>query len=95
VNSRNVIVEFMLRAESNRETLLPVMYRGVMLATAAMALRNAIIVAVLAKSKIALLYSAAPLGLMFLLTEVLWMTYRLMRDQETAPALTLDSPFSL
>jgi uncharacterized membrane protein (DUF4010 family) len=95
VNSRKVIVEFMLRAESNREALLPVMYRGVMLATAAMALRNAIIVAVLAKSKVALLYSAAPLGLMFLLSAVLWMTHPLRRDKGAAPALTLDSPFSL
>jgi uncharacterized membrane protein (DUF4010 family) len=95
VNSRKVVVEFMLRAESNREALLPVMYRGVMLTTAAMALRNAIIVAVLAKSKVALLYTVAPLGLMFLLSAVLWMTHPLRHDKGTAPVLTLDSPFSL
>jgi uncharacterized membrane protein (DUF4010 family) len=95
VNSRKVIVEFMLRAESNREALLPVMFRGVMLATAAMALRNVIIVVVLAKSSQALLYSVAPLGLMFLLSAVLWMTHPLRRDEGAAPALTLDSPFSM
>jgi uncharacterized membrane protein (DUF4010 family) len=95
VNSRKVIVEFMLRAESNRQALLPVMFRGVMLATAAMALRNAIIVIVLAKSSQALLYSAAPLGLMFLLSAALWMAHPIRRDEGTAPELTLDSPFSL
>jgi uncharacterized membrane protein (DUF4010 family) len=95
VNSRKVIVEFMLRAESNREALLPVMFRGVMLATAAMALRNAIIIVVLAKSSEALLYSVAPLGLMFALSAILWFAHPLHRDVGTAPELTLDSPFSL
>jgi uncharacterized membrane protein (DUF4010 family) len=95
VNSRKVIVEFILRAESNREALLPVVYRGVMLATAAMALRNGIIVAVLAKSKAALLYSFAPLGLMFVLSAVLWLTHLPRHNDGAVPALTLDSPFSL
>jgi uncharacterized membrane protein (DUF4010 family) len=95
VNSRKVIVEFILRAEGNTEALLPVVYRGVMLATAAMALRNGIIVAVLAKSKEAIFYSAAPLGLMFLLSAVLWATHPIRRNEGAVPALTLDSPFSL
>jgi uncharacterized membrane protein (DUF4010 family) len=95
VNSRKVIVEFILRAESNSEALLPVVYRGVMLATAAMPLRNGIIVAVLAKSKMALLYSIAPLGLMFVLSVLLWMTHPIRRNERAVPALTLDSPFSL
>jgi uncharacterized membrane protein (DUF4010 family) len=95
VNSRKVIVEFILRAEGNREALLPVVYRGVMLATAAMALRNGIIVVVLAKSKAALLYSFAPLGLMFALSAVLWVTHPIRRKDGGVPALTLDSPFSL
>jgi uncharacterized membrane protein (DUF4010 family) len=95
VNSRKVIVEFILRAEGNREALLPVVYRGVMLATAAMALRNGIIVAVLAKSKVALLYSFTPLGLMFVLSVVLWVTHPIRRNDGGVQALTLDSPFSL
>jgi uncharacterized membrane protein (DUF4010 family) len=95
VNSRKVIVEFILRAEGNREVLLPLVYRGVMLATAAMALRNAIIVTVLAKSKTAILYSSAPLGLMFVLSLVLWITHPLRRDKGTSAPLQLDSPFSL
>ncbi|HEY3990328.1 MAG TPA: DUF4010 domain-containing protein [Acidobacteriaceae bacterium] len=95
VNSRKVIVEFILRASANAKALLPVVYRGAMLATAAMALRNAIIVAVLAKSKAALLYSFAPLGLMFLLSAVLWARHPIRRDDGAVPALTLDSPFSL
>jgi Domain of unknown function (DUF4010) len=95
VNSRKVIVEFILCAEGNREALLPLVYRGVMLATAAMALRNAIIVAVLAKSKNALFYSAAPLGLMFVLSLALWITHPQRRDSGTAAPLQLDSPFSL
>jgi uncharacterized membrane protein (DUF4010 family) len=95
VNSRKVIVEFMLRAESNRQALLPVMFRGVMLATAAMALRNTLILLVLAKSRQAVGYSAAPLGLMFLVSMVLWVTHPLPRVEGGVPALTLDSPFSL
>jgi uncharacterized membrane protein (DUF4010 family) len=95
VNSRKVIVEFILRTEGNSEALLPVVYRGVMLATAAMALRNGIIVAVLAKSKVAIFYSLAPLGLMFLLSAVLWATHPIRRNDRSVPALTLDSPFSL
>jgi uncharacterized membrane protein (DUF4010 family) len=95
VNSRKVIVEFILRARDNSEALLPVVYRGVMLATAAMALRNGIIVAVLAKSKEALLYICAPLGLMFLLSAVLWVTHPIPRKDNVPPMLKLDSPFSL
>lgn len=95
VNSRKVIVEFILRAKGNSEALLPIVYRGVMLATAAMALRNGIIVAVLAKSREALVYAAVLLGLMLLLSVVLFMLHPPPKLESAPPALELDSPFSL
>ncbi len=95
VNSRKVIVEFILRAQGNSEALLPIVYRGVMLATAAMALRNGIIIAVLAKSKEAMLYAAFPLGLMLVVSAVLFLLHPLPKGESAPPALQLDSPFSL
>lgn len=95
INSRKVIVEFMLRAEGNVEALSPIIFRGVMLATCAMSIRNAIIIAVLAHSKEAMLLSFAPIGLMFLTSLALWRTHPLLQDSSEAPPLKLDSPFSL
>jgi uncharacterized membrane protein (DUF4010 family) len=95
INSRKVIVEFMLRAEGNVEALSPIIYRGVMLATSAMAIRNAIIVAVLSHSRDAMLLSIAPLGLMFGISILLWRSHPLTQDSTGGTPLKLDSPFSL
>lgn len=95
INSRKVIVEFMLRAQGNVEALSPIIFRGAMLATCAMAIRNAIIIAVLAHSKEAMMLSIAPLGLMFLTSLALWRAPPLTKDTSDAPPLKLDSPFSL
>jgi uncharacterized membrane protein (DUF4010 family) len=95
INSRKVIVEFMLRAEGNVAALSPVIFRGVMLATSAMAIRNAIIVIVLSHSKEAMALTIAPMGLMFLVSMMLWRTHQWTQDKAGTPTLKLDSPFSL
>ncbi len=94
INSRKVIVEFIMRAQSNSEMLLPIIFRGVMLATSAMAIRNAIIIAVLSHSKEAILLSIAPMGLMLLLSVALWRSHPVLVDNTSPKPLTLDSPFS-
>jgi uncharacterized membrane protein (DUF4010 family) len=96
INSRKVIVEFILRARSNREILLPIIYRGAMLATSAMAIRNAIIVAVLSGSRQTVLLSIAPMGLILLASVLLWQSHPAIKQEGSSPqALDLDSPFSL
>jgi uncharacterized membrane protein (DUF4010 family) len=95
INSRKVIVEFMLRAEGNVEALSPIIFRGVMLATSAMAIRNALIIAVLAYSEEAMMLSFAPIGLMFLTSLALWRSHPPVQDSSEVPPLKLDSPFSL
>jgi uncharacterized membrane protein (DUF4010 family) len=95
INSRKVIVEFIVRAENNAETLLPIIYRGVMLATSAMAIRNAIIVAVLSHSSKAILLSLPPMGLILVVSAVLWRIHPVYLDQSAPKPLALDSPFSL
>jgi uncharacterized membrane protein (DUF4010 family) len=59
INSRKVIVEFMLRSAHNGEALAPVVFRGIMLATSAMAVRNAIILATISHSREATLAGLA------------------------------------
>jgi uncharacterized membrane protein (DUF4010 family) len=95
INSRKVIVEFMLRAKGNVDALTPIIFRGVMLATSAMAIRNAIIIAVLSHSRAAITLSIAPIGLMFLGSVALWRTHQLAPETAASPSLQLDSPFSL
>ncbi len=95
INSRKVIVEFIVRAESNSEALLPVIYRGVILATSAMAIRNMVIVAALAHSTEAILLSLPPMGLMLLSSAVLWRAHPVVLDPGSPKPLALDSPFSL
>jgi uncharacterized membrane protein (DUF4010 family) len=95
INSRKVIVEFIMRAGSNSEVLLPVIYRGVILATSAMAIRNTIIVAALAHSTEAILLTLPPMGLMLLAGVVLWRIHPVVAEAASAKPLTLDSPFSL
>ena len=66
-----------------------------MLATSAMAIRNTFIIAVLSHSKEAMLLSIAPMGLMLLLSVVLWRSHPVLLDNPSPRPLTLDSPFSL
>ena len=95
INSRKVIVEFMTRLRHNSAALLPIVYRGVMLAMAAMALRNFLVVALLAREKEAIVRCLLPLGLMFLVSVLLWMRHPL-EDSKHAPGpLSVESPFSL
>ncbi len=71
INSRKVIVEFILRAENNSEALLPIIFRGAMLATSAMALRNAVIIAVLSGSNAMLTFSIC--GRMSFSSFIVWL----------------------
>jgi uncharacterized membrane protein (DUF4010 family) len=95
INSRKVIVEFILRAENNSEALLPIIFRGAMLATSAMALRNAVIIAALSGSREAMVLSIAPMGLMLLVSLLLWRARPAIQENASPPPLNLDSPFSL
>jgi uncharacterized membrane protein (DUF4010 family) len=95
INSRKVIVEFITRLHQNSAALLPIVYRGVMLAMAAMALRNGVVVAVLARQKDAVLRCLAPLGLMFLISMLLWWRHPLEDPTHNSGPLSLESPFSL
>lgn len=95
INSRKVIVEFMLRANDNAEALSQIIFRGVMLATSAMAIRNALIIAVLSHSEEAMLLSMAPMGLMLVTSVALWRSHPILQENEGTPPLKLDSPFSL
>ena len=95
INSRKVIVEFMLRSAHNSEALAPVVFRGIMLATSAMAVRNAIILATISHSREATYLSLAPLGFMFLLSVALWRLNPVVKDELGVQHLELDSPFSL
>lgn len=93
VNSRKVIVELGLRFKEVGLALLGAVERGIMLATGAMLLRNALIVAILAPS--AAIPCAIPMGLMFLVSAIFWR--RAPRDVGEGAGLKLqvDSPFSL
>jgi uncharacterized membrane protein (DUF4010 family) len=96
INSRKVIVEFILRAQNNRDALLPIIFRGAMLATSAMAIRNAIIIAVLSHSRETIILSIAPMGFMLLASTLFWRSHPAMMQEDVAPQpLNLDSPFSL
>jgi uncharacterized membrane protein (DUF4010 family) len=94
INSRKVIVEFIMRAQGNTEALLPIIFRGVMLATSAMAIRNMIIIVALSHSQEAMILSIAPLGMMLLLSVLLWHSHPAMQSDASPPPLSLDSPFS-
>jgi uncharacterized membrane protein (DUF4010 family) len=93
VNSRKVIVELVTRLKEGGSALLDVAYRGILLATGAMALRNGAIVAVLAPR--ALGHCIAPLGLMLAASAVLLLRHRGRPDLDAVAPLTLESPFKL
>jgi len=95
INSRKVIVKFITRYSTTARLLLPIVYRGVMLAMAAMALRNFVVVAVLARDREAVLRSLLPLGFMFLVSALLWWRHPLNETAHVPGPLSLESPFSL
>jgi len=94
VNSRKVIVELATRLRQVGSILLPSVQQGVLLATSAMVIRNALIVAILAFS--ALPYCAIPLASMLAVNAFLWWRGRVPRHQNgEAPSMRLESPFKL
>ncbi|AGA28708.1 MgtC/SapB family protein [Singulisphaera acidiphila] len=93
VNSRKVIVEMITRLKEGGPALLPVAYRGIMLATGAMALRNGAIVAILAPRAAA--HCIASLGLMLLASVALLRRSVDPPDSGPVEPLALESPFKL
>jgi uncharacterized membrane protein (DUF4010 family) len=93
VNSRKVVVELASRLQEVGPSLSPSVYRGIMLATGAMVLRNGLIVLVLASQ--AVTACAIPLTLMLLISAVLWRRYPEQASVGGIPPLSLESPFKL
>ena len=95
VNSTVTVTELAGRARTSTGLLTDFTYRGIVLATAAMVLRNAVILGILAPP--ALLPAAIPLGLMFLAAALAATIRRpaVTPADRDAPLTTLQSPFSL
>ncbi|MEO5666748.1 MAG: MgtC/SapB family protein, partial [Bdellovibrionota bacterium] len=98
VNSRKVIVELTSRLQTMGEAILPAVYRGVMLATVSMLLRNVLIVVLFASS--AAIYCLIPFTLMLATSAVLWLrspqqNIVLNTSEDGAAPLHLESPFRL
>lgn len=95
VNSMVTVTELSQRARDGSEALTDMAYRGILLATAAMAVRNLVILGLL--SAPALVAAAGPLGLI-VVGSVLLSRVGSRADPEAekdAPELTLELPFSL
>jgi uncharacterized membrane protein (DUF4010 family) len=93
VNSTVTVTELAQRVRETDGRLADAAYRGVLLATAAMATRNALLLGLL--SLPALLAAAAPLALMLLASAGLALLPRGAASPEEAPEVHLASPFSL
>ncbi|NBD08165.1 MgtC/SapB family protein [Corallococcus silvisoli] len=93
VNSRKVIVELATRLKEVGAPLLPSAYRGILLATGAMLLRNGLIVVIFASQ--AAVHCAIPFTLMLLVSAVLWRRSPVQAPAEGTPRLALESPFRL
>jgi uncharacterized membrane protein (DUF4010 family) len=95
VNSTVTVTEMASRVREAGDKLVDVAYRGVVLSTAAMVVRNTVLLGLLASG--ALLASAVPMALMLLASVVLALVSRMRMgtDNPHAPALRLSSPFSL
>jgi uncharacterized membrane protein (DUF4010 family) len=93
VNSTVTVTELAARARETGGRLADVAYRGVLLSTAAMAARNAVLLAILAIGVLA--DAALPLVLMLLASLALAWRPRASSPAEGAPAVRLESPFSL
>ena len=95
VNSTVTVTELAVRARESEGSLRDEAYRGVLLATCAMAVRNAALLGIVATA--ALFAAFLPIG-MILLASLLLATRDLARRQGSAsspPAIPLRSPFSL
>src|SRR5882724_1213851 len=95
VNSTVTVTELAMRAKESDGSLRDEAYRGVLLATCAMAVRNAVLLGIVATA--ALLVAFLPIG-MILLASLLLATQDLGRKHPAGsvpPAIPLRSPFSL
>jgi uncharacterized membrane protein (DUF4010 family) len=95
VNSTVTVTEMASRVRETGDKLVDVAYRGVVLSTAAMVVRNTVLLGLLASS--VLLASAVPMALMLLGSVALALVSRMRTgaDDPHAPPLKLRSPFSL
>src|SRR5258708_32811231 len=90
VNSRKVVVELTSRLQEVGTALSPSVYRGIMLATGAMVLRNGLIVLVLASQAVTAL--AIPLTLILLINALPWRRYPQQANLGGIPPLSLEAP---
>jgi uncharacterized membrane protein (DUF4010 family) len=93
VNSRKVVVELTGRMRAAGPVLGSCVYRGIMLATAAMVLRNGLIVLILAPQAAAA--CALPLFLMLLISILLWVRHPAPSGPDAQASISLESPFQL
>lgn len=94
VNSTVTVAELATRTRETGGRLTDVVYRGVVLSTAAMAVRNAVLVAILAIGVLAT--SALPLALMLVASLALsWQRASKSSSGSEKAAIRLTSPFSL
>lgn len=93
VNSTVTVAELATRARETGGRLADVAYRGVLLSTAAMTVRNGVLLAILATG--VLENVALPLGLMLVASLLLAWRPRTSAPTELAPVVRLTSPFSL
>jgi uncharacterized membrane protein (DUF4010 family) len=96
VNSTAAVAELSSRIREAGEGFVKLAYRGVMLATGAMLLRNSLILAILALPAFA--YSLVPMLIMFAATAILLRFgggAAIGRTSEPPPDLKLEQPFSL
>jgi uncharacterized membrane protein (DUF4010 family) len=93
VNSTVTVTELASKDRESSGALRDMTYRGVVLATTAMTLRNAVLLGILAPR--ALAAAAIPLFLMLLVGIGLVLIRRRAPAGEAAPALPLSSPFSI
>jgi uncharacterized membrane protein (DUF4010 family) len=94
VNSSVTVSELSSRVEETGGHLTDVAYRGILLATAAMLLRNAALLAILARHVLAA--AVLPLSMMLAACGVFTLAHSKTKPVETeGPALGLQSPFSL
>jgi uncharacterized membrane protein (DUF4010 family) len=93
VNSRKVVVELTGRLRAAGSVLSASVYRGIMLATAAMVLRNGLIVLIFATQAAA--QCVLPLCLMLFVSIVHWIRHSVKSASEGEAPLSLESPFQL
>jgi uncharacterized membrane protein (DUF4010 family) len=94
VNSTAAVAELAQRVKEGGEGLLAVAYRGTLLATAAMLLRNSLLLAILAWP--VLVSGLAPMALMLVTSTLfVWKSLKDRRRWPETPKLNLEQPFSL